>query len=75
MSKKNNMKQDFKELQEELDNLQTVEGRMRATLRILSCIKLTREKAIAVTKIEEAVMWLEKRQRQLSIEIAHITCK
>lgn len=35
----------------------------------------SREISLAKTKIEEAMMWLEKYQGRLSIELARKTCK
>lgn len=40
----------------------------------LANVTLTRETAIARTKIDEARMWLEKRQAQVCVELACKTC-
>lgn len=34
-----------------------------------------REASLVKTKIEEAMMWLEKYQETISFELAHKTCK
>ena len=69
------MAKEIEELQMELDGIKVVVLELGVALKRLSDLKLTREKAIAITKIEEAGMWLEKRQEQLSIELAIKTCR
>ncbi len=34
-----------------------------------------REASLVKTKIEEAMMWLEKYQESISVKLAHKTCK
>lgn len=69
------MAKEIEELQMELDGIKVVVLELGVALKRLSDLKLTREKAIATIKIEEAGMWLEKRQKQLSIGLAIKTCR
>lgn len=63
------MEQEIQELAQEFSQLNQVGELLESVLDGLQEVKLTREKAIARTKIEEARMWLHKRQDQLMLEL------
>ncbi len=49
-------------------------GTALRNLDIMAKIETTRELAMVKTKVEEAMMWLEKYHAGVCIDLAHITC-
>lgn len=68
------MKQEIEKLRTENDRITAAGNLMADALIELANVTLTRETAIVRTKIDEARMWLEKRQVQVCVELARKTC-
>lgn len=68
------MRTEIKKLRTENDRITAAGNLMADALIELANVTLTRETAIARTKIDEARMWLEKRQAQVCVELACKTC-
>lgn len=48
---------------------------LNLALKTIVKVYPNREISLTKTKIEEAIMWLEKYQEKVSFELAHKTCK
>lgn len=69
------MKQEIEKLRTENDRIIAIDKLMADALCELEKVASTRETAITRTKLEEARMWLEKRQAQVCTELARKTCR
>ncbi len=58
-----------------LNVLIEVIGNINAQIKALEPLTPTRNVSIARTKLEEAAMWLEKEQADLSVMLARATCR
>lgn len=66
------------QLQELVEFSNNVKGSLDTAIRnldIMSEIETTRDTAMVRTKIDEAIMWLEKYQGSVIVEQARRTCK
>lgn len=68
------MKQEIEKLRTESDHILAIDNLLGEALRGLESVTPTRETAITRTKLEEARMWLDKRQAQVCTELAWKTC-
>ena len=69
------MEQEIEKLRTESDRISAIDKLMADILCGLEKVAPTRETAITRTKLEEARMWLEKRQAQVCTELARKTCR
>lgn len=69
------MEQEIEKLRTESDRISAIDKLMADALCELEKVALTKVTAIVRTKLEEARMWLERRQAQVCVELAKKTCR
>ncbi len=69
------MKQEIEKLRAENDRISAIDKLMADALCELEKAAPTKVTAIVRTKLEEARMWLERRQAQVRVELARKTCR
>jgi|GEM_PF-1737539 hypothetical protein len=66
---------ELKSLDEFCMNTMRALGNVHRNLDAMAEIETTRASAMVRTKIDEAMMWLEKYHEGVSIDLAHKTCR